>query len=340
MKLRVTPELAKTLKTLRVQNAISARDVAAHLGKSPSYVSKLEGGDVKYITEDSCTSLLTYIAGGGDFYDEVLPAVAEVLAFVAEEDAMREQLWFMHYDVNRRPIVVPEAMMDDMAQACAQAGANAASMAAQLNANIDSKMTRSFPANEMTLMESDGTNRLLARVEIEESEVAGIISTPGYTTTYFLLYNVVHTMFRMRLFPGATEKLPHDEAVQLLRRTSEYLERWDVHSLMGYSHYIASDSFIERQSVLVGSESGIVEKVAGRLREVMAYDALGTANQLESWLETLAWDSAFTLKIASLPFASLGELSHTNKMQLVADIEALLEKYDQMDDFQKRTEKY
>ena len=38
MKFRVTPELAKTMKTLRVRNGVPARDVAAHIGKSPSYV--------------------------------------------------------------------------------------------------------------------------------------------------------------------------------------------------------------------------------------------------------------------------------------------------------------
>ena len=340
MKFRVTPELAKTIRTLRVQNDISSRDVAAHIGKSPSYVSKLESEDVKYLSEDVCTSLLSYVAGGGDFYGEVLPAVAEVLKFVADDAATREQVWFMHYDVNVRPVTLAADMAADMAASFAALGVGAEDVSAHLNANIDSEMSASFPANEMLLVEGQDTNRLMARVEISPEEVAGILEQPGYTTTYFLLYNVVHTMLRMRLYPGETHKLPSDDAALLLRLTSEYLTRWDVHSLMGFSHFISSDEFIERQSALVGSEGGVVEKVAGRLREVMAYDALGVASQLSEWLETLSWDSAFALKLASLPFSSLGELSHTNKTQLIAEIEALLDKYDQMDDFQKRAERY
>ena len=340
MKFHVTPELAKTMKTLRVQKGISSRDVAACIGKSPSYVSKLEGGDVKYIAEETCTALLTFVAGGGEFYDEVLSAVFDVLKFVAEDGAMREQLWFMHYDVNARPVVISEGMAADMADSFAAVGATPKSIAAQINANIDSEMSPSFPANEMLLVEGEDTKRLMARVDISEAEVTGMLEAPGHTTCYFYLYNVVHTMLRMRLYPGATAKLPSDDAALLLRLTSQYLQQWDVHSLMGYSRYVASDEFIERQSALVGTEGGVVEKVAARLQEIMDYDALGTACQLMDWLETLSWDPAFALKVASLPFPSLGELSHTNKTQLIADIEALLEKYDQMDDFQKRAERY
>ena len=340
MKFRVTEELSKTLKTLRAQNGISSRDVAAYLGKSPSYVSKLEGGEIKFITEDMLTRLLTYISRGTDFYAEVLPAVVEVLRLVTSRESLRQQLWLMHYDVTGRPEVVPEGMAAEMAAVFAGAGATPESIAAQMNANIDSEMTGEYPANELVLAPCDDGERLAARVVIEPAQIEAILGQPGYTTSYFLLYNVAHTMTRTQLFPGVLTKLPPDDAGKVLRLTADFLNRWDVHSLMGFGHYVSSGDFIEQQMPLSEARGGVVDKIAAQLEELVGRDVLDTASRLDTWSETLAWDSAFALKIAGLPFARLGDLSYTNKARLLADIERLLDEYDQMDEFEKRIEHY
>ena len=340
MKFQVTPELAKTLKVVRVQRGISSKEVADHLGKSPSYVSKLEGGDVKYIGAEALTGLLCFLAGSEDFYGEVLPAVASALEGVVGSKVTDDQLWFIHYDVAVRPVEVPAGMTAELAAAYDELGVTPAAIAAHLNANIDSGMPDSFPANELLTLDSDGKQRLLARVEVTEDEVRGVVYETGHVTTYFFLYNVVHTMHRMRLYPGAAEKLPSDDAARLLRLTADYLGRWGVHSLMGFSHFISSEAFVARQAPMVGTEGGVIDELAGQLREVMAHDSLRTASQLGQFRETLAWDPAFALKLVGIPFSALGTLSHTNKQRLLEDVEALVERYDQLDEFAKRAEEY
>ena len=45
----VTQPLAETIKTIRIQNKISSKDLAKKIGKSPSYLSKLEKAEIKSI---------------------------------------------------------------------------------------------------------------------------------------------------------------------------------------------------------------------------------------------------------------------------------------------------
>ena len=42
----VTPELTETLRGIRLQNKIQAKNLAAHIGKSPAFISKLESGNI------------------------------------------------------------------------------------------------------------------------------------------------------------------------------------------------------------------------------------------------------------------------------------------------------
>lgn len=49
MKVKINHSIAMTLKTMREQAHIQAKDMACIIGKSPAYITKLEKGDIKTI---------------------------------------------------------------------------------------------------------------------------------------------------------------------------------------------------------------------------------------------------------------------------------------------------
>lgn len=340
MKFPVTDELAKLLKTLRVQRGIPAKDLAERLGKSPSYLSKLEGGAVRTIDKDALAALLGLLVGGVGFYEDVLPAAVRALRGIADDRALSVQLWLLHFDVVERPVDVPPAMARDMAANFAVAGADARSIAELLDANVDSELSDAFPVNQMVAIDYEGTPRLMARVSVSPDHVDAILSGRESRTTYFLLYNIVHAMFRMRAHPRVSTKLPPDDAARILRAVATYLGRWNIHSLTGFSHLISSDDFIARQAPLAAGSAGVVERISAKLAEVVAHDPLHAINQLNAFLDTLEWDPAFALQIAGLPLAELGEVSFANKRRLLERIRTDIDELDQMDDFDKRIERY
>lgn len=340
MKFLVTPELAKLIKTLRVHNGMSAKELAEHMGKSPSYVSKLEGGDVRFIEQDNLTEVLSFTAGGRDFYEETLPAAVKLLQGTMDGSRLVDQVWLMQYDVVERPVRVPGDMARDIAANLDKMGASPADLVELVNANIDSQMSPSFPANEMIAVDYDGKRRMLARVEIAQDTVDQVLSTRDFVVGYFMLYNIVHALFRMQHFPGVQTKLPPDDAAKVLRCAAAYMGRWGIHSLIGYSHFVSSDEFIAYQRPLATSEAGVVERIAAQLKEIAAHDSLHAINQLNTFHETIDWDPAFALKVMGIPFALLDDLSFTNKRKLLDEIQALVDRYDRMSDFERKMENY
>ena len=340
MKFPVTDELAKLLKTLRVQRGVPAKDLAERLGKSASYLSKLEGGAVRTIDKEALAALLGLLVGGGGFYEDVLPVAVRALRGIADERALSTQLWLLHFDVVERPVDVPSAMAHDMAANFDAEKADPRSIAELLDANLDSELSDAFTANQMVAIDYEGTPRLMARVSISPDQVYAILSERKTRTTYFLLYNIVHAMFRIQSHPGVRTKLPPDDAARILRAVATYLGRWNIHSLTGFSHLISSDDFIARQAPLAAGHAGVVERISAKLSEVVAHDPLHAINQLNAFFDTLEWDPAFALQIAGLPLAELGEVSFANKRRLLESIRADIDELERMDDFDKRIERY
>ena len=340
MKFDVTPELASLLKTMRVRHGVSSKDVAEHLGKSPSYLSKLEGGGVRTIENEQLRDMLCFIAGGAGFYDAVLPKVAGLLLGTIEGSRLIDQVWFLHYDVIERPVTLPEGMAREIAHSFESMHVAPCQVADFINSNVDSEMSTAFPANQIVAMDYNGSRRLLIRADFPENAVEQVIRGKAPKTSYIILHTVVHTMFRMQRYPGVHTKLPPADAIELLGSTAEYMGRWEIHSLVGFSHFLASDEFIAGQMPLASAQSGIVERIAAQLSEIVDHDSLNAISDLNAFSKTLDWDPAFALKAIGLPFHKLNGMSFANKRKLIEEMASLVERYESMDDFERKIESY
>lgn len=340
MKFDVTPELSTLLKTIRMQNNISAKNLASGLGKSPSYISKLEGGDVKTIREEHLTAILEYISEGSDFYEDILPNAVRVLYSFIEPARLVDQVWLMQYDVVSRQVTVPEGMADDILAHLKEKGITVGELAEVVNANIDSEMSASFLPNEIVSLDYEGQTRLLIRADFSKKELEQVLSKKNLTTSYFCVYCMAHSMFRMLHFPGVNKKLPPEDAALLLRLVAAYMEQWNLHSLVGFSHMLSSDEFIRRQAPLASAGTSAIDHIAEIFREASAHDAVLTAKQLNTFYDTLSWDTAFAMKLIGISFSELEGLSYHNKKKLLEEIQTLITRFDHMSEFEKKLENY
>ncbi len=340
MKFVITHELALLIKTLRVQNGINAKDLAAHLEKSPSYVSKLESGQLRRVEKETLTETLCFCTGTSDFYGEALPIVVRTLQGMLNTENIVEQVWLMHYDAVERVVDMPSGMVADISHNLEEMGVSVGEMVQFLNANIDSEAPASFPANQMIALDYNGSKRVTARIEISEETVHNLLKGKVSETYYFILHTIIHAMFRLKYYSGVKNKLPPDEAIKVLQHTALYMGRWNVHSLMGYSHFLSSDEFVAHQLPLAVGDAGVVDSIADILREISTHDTLQTVGQLSAFRDTLTWDPAFALKLMSIPFAELEDLSFANKRELINDIQALVDRYSSMSELKRRLENY
>jgi len=340
MKFAVTAELSTLLRMVRMRNNISAKELAESIGKSPSYISKLEKGDVKSIKEEGLTEIFTVIFAGKDFYREILPGVVKVLLTFMEPGRLAGQVWLMQYDVVRRQIAVPKEMMEDVLSHLAEKGASVSDLAEVINANIDSEMSAAFLPNEMVSIDYEGSPRLLIRADLNRAELEQVLYGRKENVNYFTIYCIVHSMFRLMNFPGADKKLPPEDAAVLLRLAATYMERWGIHSLVGFSHMLSSEEFINRQTPLANDGMTIITSISKLFGEIAEHDALLTTRQLNTFYDTLNWDAAFAMKLVGIPFSDLDGLSYQNKKKLLQEIQEMVERYDQMSEFERKMERY
>lgn len=344
MKFCVTPELATLLRTVRSQNNVSAKELALHLGKSPSFLSKLEGGMIKYIRKEMLTDILLFISRSEDFYGEALPSLFRTLRSFMEEDRLPAQLWLLQYDVAERPVRIPASMAEDMAQRLAALEATAADTAGFINENVDSEMANAFPVNEMVTIDSQAGPRLLFRTELSPKEISDILSVPNYETRLMSLINLVYIMFRFSVYGKERRKMPPDLAIQVLKNTDQYLDRYQVNSLVRFAGLTSSEEYTRRQMPLLSTVPASAQRLAADVsaffEEAASVNALNTAKVLKNFTEMIAWDPAFTMKLLSLPFADLEGLSYQNKRKLLDELTELLNRYDSLSDFEKKWEDY
>ena len=87
----VTPELTETLRGIRLQNKIQAKNLAAHIGKSPAFISKLESGNIQTIDTKELYSILQFISGENSS-TELAEQIYASLRFKYSSKEIEEQL--------------------------------------------------------------------------------------------------------------------------------------------------------------------------------------------------------------------------------------------------------
>lgn len=344
MKFTVTPELTTLLRTIRTQNNISARDLAAHISKSPSYISKLESGDVKNIRKQDLTNILSFLSGSADFYGEVLPTAVRTLMSYMSPERLPEQIWLIQYDTADRPILISEEMATDLNQRLLFLKMSTGELTEFMNKNFDSELSSAFPANEIIPLDQKGSTRILVRLDVNQKEIDNILTGENRHTTYLTAYAISHALIRLKKFGNAAYKLPPESATEILRDASAYMQHFQVHSLIGFSHMLSSNDFINRQMNLLNSFDSTSSELIGSLteffQEALKHDTLGTVQALDNFSKSLNWDPAFILKIIQFPFYKMEGLSFYQKKNMIQEITELLEKYDRLSDFEKKLEIY
>lgn len=344
MKFTVTQELAVLLKTIRTQNNISAKDLASHIKKSCSYISKLENGDVKNIQKSDLTQILLFISKSNDFYKDVLPNAVRILASYMVPDRLPEQIWLIQYDIIERQITIPAEMAEDLGSRLGSLHLSSSELADILNRNIDAELSPSFPSNEIVALEHNGRTRLSIRLNTSSDAILNIMQKKNLTTNYMFINALVFIILKLQKYGEADVKMPPEQAAGALRDTAAYMEQYQVQSLTGFSQMLSSNDFIDRQISLVNSfdsiRSELFNDIIECFQEALKYDTLSTTQTLEAFSKNLSWDPAFLMKIIGFPFYKLEGLSYKQKKKLIDDIMALLEKYDNISDYEKRLEIY
>ena len=349
----VTPELAATLKAVRIQHHVAAKAVAEHIGKSQSYMSKLEKGDIKTIEESELTTIFQFIFGNNDddfqsFLNSSLGKILDTLVLRYSDKEIDEQLWFDNYDTVLRQIPVPSSLVDELHNRMIAINLSVEQLCERINSNegISPKVTNSdsYPFNEwQAFVVNHKIEFSFIKMKLSSHKIEKLFSKEIISANYVTLLSIAYYLSKIEAY-GALKDIPEEADQQLMKDAKYLLRSHKFYSLVEKSNLRKlAQSEEERESLLSSFDkqnSKVINEVLAAFRVFSELDIAKTNENLNIFVKNLKWDSSFMLKLISISLYEMENVSFSLKKEMLTEIQNIISKYKELPDSQKRIETY
>lgn len=348
----VTNELAEIIKSTRIQNHISAKSVAEHIGKSQSYMSKLEKGDIKSINESELTAIFKYIFNSDEdfqnFLNTTLSQILKTLDLRFTDEEINEQLWFCNYDTVLRLIPIPEVLIDDLNSRIGNLDLSIKELCSRINANegIHPKVTNTdkYPFNEwQALVVNHQVEFSFIKMKVDQSNIEGILNKSCNSSNYVTMQAIVYYLLKIENY-GDKVDISSAENDNLMVKTIDYLNYNRFYSLSEKRRIRKqAKSKTELDNLLSSFDKDNIVLINDIISAFKIYSELNIAETnefLRGFVSNLKWDNAFMMNLISMDFFKMTNLSFSLKKSMLSEIREIVEKYNTIPDEQKNIETY
>lgn len=342
----VTPGLAETLRAIRLQNKIQAKQLAAHIGKSPAFVSKLENGSIQTIDTEELNSILQFISGQ-ESPIELAEQIYKSLKLKYSAKEIEEQLWFVNYDTVECVLPIPAALIDEFNLRIDRLGISRQYLASRINANEaiseEENNDRSIPYNQWYHQERIGENAHSIKIKLPEEQLNKILDKEYDVAPYVIVFCILFYLLKIEEYKE-TVTLSEAQNSALMQKTTLTLNDFKFLSISEKNRLISEKQSQEEIHDLLSSFDNdnieIINDIIHGFQFASEYNIKSTNEQLKTFSDNMHWDLGFMLRLISLDYCSLEKTSVSNRKNLLTEIEAIIKKYSELPDEQNRMETY
>lgn len=344
-KIVVTDRLADTLKLLRMQNGIKSKDLAAHLGKTPGYISKLEKQEVKNIELETVESIFSFILGKDYKKTEIWEQIYASLQIKYSKAEIDQETWFANFDTVYRYIPIPDSIVDYLNNKIAYLDLSREKLLLRINANeaLSAEIINN-PKFKENIWYSAGVNEgSFIKIKISENTLANILDKKTLSSPYIFIFCILFYLLKIEKFGDLVNI--DDQQIQLLNQeTTNILNSHKFYSIVERDNIVNSAKSQEEIQNLLSSfdnnNSKLISEILNELKFASEIDIRITNKRLSSFLENLKKDTWFTLKIISLNYSSLESIDMPQRKEFIEKVESLIVEYTDNQKNIKNTETY
>lgn len=341
----VTPGLAESLRTIRLQNKIQAKKLASHIGKSPAYISKLENGNIQTIAPEELSEILKFIAGE-DHSVEIAEQIYASLKLRYTAKEIEAQLWFTNYDTVECRIPLPSSLLEEFNLRIQNLGITPQYLCSRINANEALSMEEiaddNLPFNQWYQGKKDVTSQSI-KIKIGEKKLSDLLGNKFELVPYVFVFCIAFYILKIEKY-GNTVLISDDENALLMREATDLLNSHKFYSITEKNLLISSRQTSEDVNDLLNSfdkeNMEYINDILSGFSFATDHNIKLTNEQLKAFANNMYWDLGFMLRIIGLDYTSLEETSVSNKRQLLSEIEALIHKYATLPKEQNLIEEY
>lgn len=342
----VTTSLAETLRFIRQQNKITAKQLAVHIGKSPAFISKLENGSIQTVDTEELAAILQFISG-----DEPPVELAEQiykslkLKYTAKE--IEEQLWFVNYDTVECLIPIPNALIDDFNSRIEKNNITRQYLAGRINSNEaipdEEKEDKSIPFNQWYHQEHLGEATQSIKIRLTEERLNKILDKEYDVAPYVFVFCILYYLLKIEKFKETT-RISNEQNTKLMEETTLILNQYKFLSISEKNRIISErqtqEEIHELLSTFDNDNIDIVNDIIHGFQFATEHNIKYANEHLKAFAENMHWDLGFMLRLISMNYSSLKKTSVSNKRNLLAEIEALVKNYSELPDEKNLIETY
>jgi len=343
----VTSELADVLRSIRLQNKIQSKALASYIGKSPAYISKLESGNIQTIDNRELYSILQFISCSENNPTELAERVYASLKFKYSKEEIDEQLWFTNYDTVDRQIPISESLIDDIKHRMEDNGITHQQLLDRINANealsneeiIDDSIICNQWYHQSRL---DGSAQSI-KIKMTESQLEAILNRGIDVSPYVFVFCILFYILKVEKY-NAQIQISDDEYKELMAKTTSLLNQHKFFSIAEKDALVSGkqskDEIVDLLSAFDKDNIEIINDIISGFQFASEYNIKATNEQLKNFSKNMHWDLGFMLKIISMDFSTLEKTSVSNKRNLIAAVQQLLNEYGEIPDDQNKIETY
>ena len=342
----VTPELADTIRSIRLQNKIQVKDLAQHIGKSSAYISKLEGEKMQNIDTDVLYSIFRYISNT-DSDNETTEKIYSSLKIKYSKKDIEEQLWYTNFDTIGRSIPVPEGLVDELNSRLNSVGVSREHLLKRINANealTDAeKNNTKLPYNQWYHDNSVEGFKASIKLHMDSAQLDAILNKEVDVSSYMYILSIAFYIIKIEHFNNQV-RIDLDDYWLVYKSAIDLLNNYKFYSMVEKNALLSTketqSEVLEMLNAFDLDNIEVVNSIISGFKYASECNIKDTNIKLTAFEQNMRWDLAFMMKIISLDFKSLDKTNFSNKRNLVSEIEGLIFKYSQLPENENRLESY
>lgn len=342
----VTPELAETLRNIRLQNKVQAKNLAAHIQKSAAFVSKLENGSIQTIDTEELYKILQYISNENNSA-ELADQIYKSLKFKYSSKEIEEQLWFTNYETVECLLPLPNELIDSFNTRIERLGISRQYLHSRINANEALSQEElddtSIACNQWYHQKQKEGNAQSIKISLSEKSLDAILDKKYDVAPYVFIFAIMFYLLKIEQYGDAIALSDEDNSI-LMKKTTDELNSFKFLSISEKNLLIAEKQTKEEVQDLLSSFDNdnieIIGDILSGFRFASDHNIKSTNEHLQRFEQNMRWDLGFMLRVIGLEFSNLEKTSVSNRKNLLTEMEALIKKYSNLPEEQNRIEEY
>ena len=342
----VTPELGEAIKSLRLQNKITAKSVSNCIGKSSTFISRLENASIDTIDEDDLWKIFSFICNDELDQSKTIERIYETLKIKYSPEDIQNQVWFENFDKVIRKIPIPPSLIDEINERISKQKIDLMYLLYRINSNealSEEEKNDDHPFNTWWARNDEPINATSIKINISENDYKDILSKKADTTSYIFMLAIAYYLIKIEEY-GEIIELNDTENGSVMKEAENLLCKHKFYTIYLREKILATaKTEAEYKELLSDFECkniSVIHEILDLFRFYSDSNIKLANNQLDSFKNNLNWDIGFILKLGSLDFHSLENASHSCKSELIKKIEKLIIETSQMSNAEKTIEIY